>query len=54
VKNVILNVGSERLVLTTTHRPYPGWSFKDFEEKAYAVSRFIMDREYSKRSNLAI
>jgi len=54
VKNVILNVGSERLVLTTTHRPYPGWSFKDFEEKAYAVSRFIINREYSKRSNLAI
>jgi len=54
VENVILNVGSERLVLTTTHRPYPGWSFKDFEEKAYAVSRFIMNREYSKRSNLAI
>jgi len=44
VKNVILNVGSERLVLTTTHRPYPGWSFEDFEEKAYAVSRLIMNR----------
>jgi len=53
VKNVILNVGSERLVLTTTHRPYPGWSFQDFEEKASAVSRFIMNREYSMRSNLA-
>jgi len=54
VKNVILNVGSERLVLTTTHRPYPGWSFQDFVEKAYAVKRFIMDRKYPKRSNLAI
>jgi len=53
VKNVILNVGSERLVLTTTHRPYPGWSFQDFEEKASAVGRFIMNREYSIRSNLA-
>jgi hypothetical protein len=54
VKNVILNVGSERLVLATTHRPYPGWGLQDFEEKVYAVSRFIMDREYSKRSNLAL
>jgi hypothetical protein len=54
VKNVILNVGPERLVLTTTHRPYPGWGFKDFEEKAYAVSRLIMSKDYSMRSNLAI
>jgi len=54
VKNVILNVGSERLVLATTHRPYPGWGLQDFEEKACAVSRFIMDREYSKRSNLTL
>jgi len=54
VKNVILNVGSERLVLTTTHRPYPGWSFRDFEEKACAVSRFIKNREYSRRSNPAM
>ena len=54
VKKVILNVGPERLVLTTTHRPYPGWSFQEFEEKAWAVNRFIMNREYSRRSNLAI
>jgi len=54
VKNVILNIGFERLVLATTHRPYPGWSFQDFEEKACAVKSFIMDRDCSRRSNLAI
>lgn len=54
VKNVIRNVGSERLVLTTTHRPYPGWSFDDFEEKACAVSRFIMNKDYAGRLNPAI
>ena len=54
VKNVILNVESERLVLTTTHRPYPGWSFRDFEEKACAVSRFIKNREHCRRLNPAM
>jgi len=41
VRHVIDSVGQERLVLTTTHRPYPGWSFRDFEEKAYAIKRFL-------------
>jgi len=41
VKHVVKSVGRERLVLTTTHRPYPGWSFRDFEEKANAVKRFV-------------
>jgi hypothetical protein len=41
VKHVIDAVGPERLVLTTTHRPYPGWSFRDFEEKAAAIKRFL-------------
>ena len=41
VKRVIEAVGPERLVLTTTHRPYPGWSFRDFEVKAAAVKRFL-------------
>ena len=54
VKNVIRNVGSERLVLTTTHRPYPGWSFRDFEEKACALRRFIMNRDYSRKLNPTI
>ena len=40
-KRVIDVVGPERLVLTTTHRPYPGWSFRDFEEKAIAIKRFL-------------
>jgi len=29
------------LVLTTTHRPYPGWIFKDFEEKVWAINDYI-------------
>jgi hypothetical protein len=41
VKHVIDAVGAERLVLTTTHRPYPGYSFRDFEEKAVAIKRFL-------------
>jgi hypothetical protein len=41
VRHVIEAVGPERLVLTTTHRPYPGWSFRDFEEKAAAIKRFL-------------
>lgn len=40
VKRVVDSVGSDRLVLTTTHRPYPGWSFRDFEQKAHAVKEF--------------
>jgi hypothetical protein len=41
VKHVIEAVGPERLVLTTTHRPYPGWTFQDFEQKAIAIKRFL-------------
>ena len=41
VRHVVDSVGQDRLVLTTTHRPYPGWSFRDFEEKAYAVKGFL-------------
>lgn len=41
VRHVIDTVGQDRLILTTTHRPYPGWSFRDFEEKAYAIRRFL-------------
>ena len=48
VKRVIEAVGAERLVLTTTHRPYPGWSFRDFEEKARAIKRFL---QASRRSS---
>jgi len=40
-RRVIDAVGPERLVLTTTHRPYPGWSFRDFEEKAIGIKRFL-------------
>ena len=47
VRHVIESVGRERLVLTTTHRPYPGWSFRDFEEKAYAVKRFLQSASRS-------
>ena len=43
VKRVIEAVGPERLVLTTTHRPYPGVSFRDFEVKAAAVKRFLQE-----------
>jgi hypothetical protein len=41
VRHVVENAGSDRLVLTTTHRPYPGWSFADFEEKAIAIKRLL-------------
>ena len=40
VRRVVDSVGPDRLVLTTTHRPYPGWSFRDFEQKAQAVKVF--------------
>jgi hypothetical protein len=48
VKHVIDAVGPERLVLTTTHRPYPGWSFRDFEEKARVIKWFL---QASRRSS---
>jgi hypothetical protein len=41
VRHVIDSVGQDRLILTTTHRPYPGWSFRDFEQKVHAVKRFL-------------
>jgi hypothetical protein len=41
VKRVIEAVGPERLVLTTTHRPYPSWSFGDFEDKARGIKQFL-------------
>jgi hypothetical protein len=41
VRHVIDSVGQDRLILTTTHRPYPGWSFRDFEQKAYAVKQYL-------------
>jgi hypothetical protein len=47
VKHVIDAVGPERLVLTTTHRPYPGCSFRDFEEKAAGIKRFLQASRYS-------
>lgn len=47
VKCVIDNVGSDRLVLTTTHRPYPGWSFQDFEHKANAIKEFVQAISHS-------
>ena len=40
-RHVVDNVGPDRLVLTTTHRPYPGWSLADVEEKALAVTQFL-------------
>ena len=47
VKYVINNVGSDHLVLTTTHRPYPGWSFQDFEHKANAIKEFVQSISHS-------
>lgn len=41
MRRVVSNVGRRRLVLTTTHRPYPGWIFKDFEEKVWAINDYI-------------
>jgi len=41
IKQVISNVGHRRLVLTTTHRPYPGWIFEDFKEKVWAINNYI-------------
>jgi len=41
VRHVIDSVGQDRLILTTTHRPYPGWSFQDFEQKVHAVKRLL-------------
>lgn len=40
VEHVVRAAGSRYLVLTTTHRPYPGWTFEDFREKARAIRRF--------------
>jgi len=47
VRHVIDSVGQDRLILTTTHRPYPGWSFRDFEQKAHAVKRFLQTVPHS-------
>lgn len=41
IKQVISKVGHKRLVLTTTHRPYPGWVFKDFKEKVWTINYYI-------------
>ncbi len=41
---VIRHVGATSLVLTTTHRPYPGCSFQDFEEKVSAIRRYLDSR----------
>jgi hypothetical protein len=40
-EHVIRFVGPSRLVLTTTHRPYPGVSFEDFKEKVDAIRRLV-------------
>lgn len=40
-RHAIESVGSKHLVLTTTHRPYPGWSFGDFKEKVDAINEFV-------------
>jgi len=41
IKCVVRSVGSDRLVLTTTHRPYPDWSFRDFEQKVRSIIEFV-------------
>jgi len=41
LKQVVSNVGRRRLVLTTTHRPYPGWTFEDFKEQVWAINNYI-------------
>lgn len=41
IRQVISNVGNRRLVLTTTHRPYPGWTFKDFKKKVLTINNYI-------------
>ena len=41
VKSVISRTGTERLVLTTTHRPYPSWTYDDFADKVQAINKFI-------------
>jgi hypothetical protein len=41
LKSVISNVGTNYLVLTTTHRPYPGWTYYNFEDKVLAINRFV-------------
>lgn len=47
VEHVVGAAGSRYLVLTTTHRPYPGWTFEDFEEKARAIKRFVYEEASS-------
>ena len=46
-KCVIDQVGLDRLILTTTHRPYPGWSFRDFENKAKAIREYVQSISHS-------
>jgi len=41
ITHVISNVGRRRLVLTTTHRPYPGSVFEDFKEKVWAINDYM-------------
>lgn len=48
VEHVVRAAGSRYLVLTTTHRPYPGWTFEDFREKAQAIRRFACVNASSK------
>ena len=48
VKHVAEAAGPGYLVLTTTHRPYPGWTFEDFQEKAWAIKRFADEKASSK------
>jgi len=48
VKHVVKATGPGYLVLTTTHRPYPGWAFEDFQEKAWAIKRFADQKASSK------
>jgi len=47
VEHVVGASGSQYLVLTTTHRPYPGWTFEDFEEKARAIKGFVYEEASS-------
>jgi len=47
VEHVVGAAGPGHMVLTTTHRPYPGWTFEDFQEKAFAIRRFAHERTSS-------
>jgi len=40
-ESVIHAVGRNRLILTTTHRPYPGCLFRDFQNKVCAIGKFL-------------